>query len=117
MDLSIDDKMYYYWMAHDIHTLLVQENYIENTLSTKCQAKRLENLSYSADALSDTDIFETLFDFGLSSYVALNTIKATSKCNKKGMIKFPRFLGKISTINKNKREKLNFEMVKLKVAN
>jgi replication factor C subunit 1 len=116
MDLSIDDKMHYYWMAHDIHTLLVQENYIENTLSTKCDARRLENISYSADAISDADIFESVFDFELSSYVALNTIKATSKCNKKGMIKFPRFLGKVSTMNKNKREKLNFEMVKLKVA-
>ena len=43
--------------------------------------------------------------------VALNTIKATSKCNKKGMVKFPQFLGRISTMYKNRREKLNYEDV------
>ena len=69
--------------------------------------KRLENISYSADSLSDSDILETVFDFELSSYVALNTIKATSKCNKKGFVKFPQFLGRTATINKNKREKIN----------
>ena len=45
-------------------------------------------------------------------YVALNTIKATSKCNKNGLVKFPQFLGKISTTNKNKREKLDYTQVK-----
>jgi replication factor C subunit 1 len=114
MDLSIEDKMYYYWMSHDIHTLLVQENYIENTLSSKCDAKRLENLSYSSGSLSDADIIDTVFNFEMSSYVAINTIKAASKCNKKGQIKFPRFLGKVSTMNKNKREKIDYERVKLK---
>jgi replication factor C subunit 1 len=115
MELSIDEKLNYYWMANDIHTLLVQENYINNTLASRDEVKRLENVAYSADALSDADIFDSTFDFTLSSYVAVNTIKATSKCNKKGQIKFPQFLGKISTMNKNKREKLNFEMVKLKM--
>ena len=114
MDLSIDEKVNYYWMAHDIHTLMVHENYIGNTLASKCEAKRLENVAYSADSLSDVDIFDSLFNFDLSSYVALNTIKATSKCNKKGQIKFPQFLGKISTMNKNKREKMDYERVKLK---
>ena len=115
MDLSIDDKLNYYWMANDIHTLMVHENYVSNTLSAKCDAKRLENVSYSADSLSDTDLIDSLFNFELSSYVALNTIKASSKCNKKGQIKFPQFLGKISTMNKNKREKLNYETCKFKV--
>jgi len=101
-------------MAHDIHTLLVHENYISNTLASRDEVKRLENVAYSADALSDVDLFDSTFDFTLSSYGALNTIKATSKCNKKGQIKFPQFLGKISTMNKNKREKLNYEMVKFK---
>jgi replication factor C subunit 1 len=114
MELNLEEKLNYYWMAHDIHTLLVHENYISNTLASRDEVKRLENVAYSADALSDADIFDSTFDFTLSSYVALNTIKATSKCNKKGQIKFPQFLGKISTMNKNKREKLNFEMVKLK---
>ena len=116
MELSIDEKINYYWMAHDIHTLMVHENYIANTLTSKCEAKRLENVAYSADSLSDADVFDSLFDFDLSSYVALNTIKATSKCNKKGQIKFPQFLGKISTMNKNKREKMDYERVKFKGA-
>jgi replication factor C subunit 1 len=116
MELNMDEKVNYYWMAHDIHTLMIQENYINNTLSSKCDAKRLENVSYSADSLSDADIIDTVFDFDLSSYVALNTIKATSKCNKKGMIKFPQFLGKVSTMNKNKREKINYEKAKFKLA-
>jgi len=104
---SIDEKQRYYWMSPDIHTLMVQENYISNALTTKDDVKGLENISYSADSLSDSDILETVFDFELSSYVALNTIKATSKCNKKGFVKFPQFLGRTATINKNKREKIN----------
>jgi len=116
MDLSIDDKVNYYWMSHDIHTLMVHENYVSNTLSAKCEAKKLENLAYSADSLSDADLVDSVFNFEFSSYVALNTIKASSKCNKKGQIKFPQFLGKISTMNKNKREKLDYEKVKFKAA-
>ena len=110
---SIDDKIRYYWMSHDIHTLMVQENYINNTLTTKDDLKRLENISYSADSLSDGDIFDAIFDFELSPYVAINTIKATSKCNKKGFIKFPQFLGRTSTMNKNKKEKINIDEVNL----
>ena len=113
MDLSIDDKIRYYWMANDIHTLMVHENYINNTLSTRDDVKRLENISYSADSLCDADLFDSVFNFDLSTYVAVNTIKSTSKCNKKEMIKFPQFLGKISTMNKNKRDKLDYETVKL----
>jgi hypothetical protein len=100
-------------MSPDIHTLMVQENYINNSLSVNDSVKRLENISYSADSLSDGDILETIFDFELSSYVAINTIKATSKCNKKGFVKFPQFLGKTATINKNKREKVGSDEFKL----
>lgn len=110
---SIDEKLRLYWMSQDIHTLMIQENYISNTLTTKDDVKRLENISYSADSLSDSDILETVFDFELSSYVALNTIKATSKCNKKGFVKFPQFLGRTATINKNKREKVGSDEFKL----
>jgi len=94
-------------MEPDIHTLMVQENYITNTINTNDSAKRMENLAYSADSLSDGDILDAVFDFELSPYVALNTIKATSKCSKKGFVKFPQFLGRTATINKNKREKIN----------
>ena len=113
MDASLEDKFKCYWSAPDIHTLLVHENYIGNTLKSKDEIKCLENLSYSSNSLSDADILNNVFDFELSSYVAMNTIKATTTCNKKTMIKFPQYLGKISTWNKNKREKLNYEDVKL----
>ena len=110
---SIDEKINYYWMSHDIHTLMVHENYINNTLtSNNNELTRLENIAYSADSLSDVDVIDTLFNFELAPYVALNTIKATSKCSKKGHVKFPQFLAKISTMNKNKREHIDYENVK-----
>jgi hypothetical protein len=100
-------------MSSDIHDLFIQENYISNTLTTPDTAKRMENLAYSADSLSDADVIDATFDFELSSYVALNNIKATSKCSKKGFVKFPQFLGRTATINKNKREKIGGENDKL----
>lgn len=109
MDLNLNEKFQYYWLAYDIHTLMIHENYISHTLSSKDELKKIQNLSYSADSLSDVDLFESIFDFDLSSYIAMNNIKSTTKCNKKGMIKFPQILGKISSINKNKREKVDYE--------
>ena len=100
-------------MSHDIHTLMVQENYINNTLTTKDDLTRLENISYSADSLSDGDKLDTTFNFELSQYVAINTIKATSKCNKKGFVKFPQFLSKTSIMNKNKKDKININELEL----
>ena len=110
---TFEEKISCYWLNHDIHTLMIHENYVNNTLTTNDDAKRLENLSYSANSLSDADLLDSNFNYELSPYVAINTIKATSKCNKKGMVRFSQFLGKISTQNKNKREKLNYETVKL----
>jgi DNA polymerase III delta prime subunit len=116
---GIDEKMRYYWMANDIHTLMVHENYINNTLNVKDDLKRLENISYSADSLADVDLLDSRFDFDLSTstYVAINTIKATSKCTKKSMIKFPAFLGKTSTINKNKKAKVDYQLSQLEALN
>ena len=110
---SIDEKLRYYWLSHDIHTLMIQENYINNMLTVKDELTCLDNLAYSADSLSDADVFDTIFDFDLSIYVALNTIKATSKCTKKGfgMVKFPQFLGRTSTMNKNKRDKIDINEI------
>jgi len=113
MDTKMNEKYATYWMAHDIHTLMVQENYIGCIMSQKDELKSLENLAYSSEALSDVDILDTTFNFELYPYIAANTIRATSKCNKKGLIKFSRFLGKISTMNKNKREKLDYNTVKI----
>jgi hypothetical protein len=90
---------------------MIQENYVNNTLTVKDELTRLDNLAYSADSLSDADVFDTIFDFDLSIYVALNTIKATSKCTKRGfgMVKFPQFLGRTSMMNKNKRDKIDID--------
>lgn len=111
-ETGLDDKNRYYWMAHDIHGLMIQENYINCTLNVRDDVTRLENISYSADALSDVDLLDSMFNFELEPYIALNTIRATRKCTKKAQIKFPQFLGRTSTINKNKREKLDYETVK-----
>ena len=112
MDATFADKYATYWMAHDIHPLLIQENYIGCIMGQKDPDKCVENLSFAADALSDMDILDTEFNYDLSPYVAANCIRATAKCNKKGLIKFPQFLGKISVQNKNKREKLDYDKVK-----
>ena len=112
MDVPFTDKYATYWSAHDIHPLLVQENYIGCIMGQKDKVKCMENLFFAADSLSDMDLLDADFNFDLLPYVASNTIRATLKCNKKGLIKFPRFLGKISTMNKNKREKLDYTKVK-----
>ena len=110
---SMDEKVKYYWMSHDIHTLMVHENYISNVLNGGGdEVKRLENIVYAADSLSDGDVLDAVFNFELAPYVALNTIKATTRCSKRGFAKFPQFLGRISTMNKNKREQMKYEDVK-----
>ena len=108
-ETDLNDKNRYYWMSHDIHGLMVQENYISSTLTVRNEAVRLENIAYSADALSDADILDSVFNFELEPYIALSTIRATTKCTKKAQIKFPQFLGRTSTINKNKRDKIDYE--------
>jgi len=115
IDESIDDKYNLYWLSNDLHTLMIQENYINNTLGVREEDKKLANVAYSADALSDADIFEhsvNMINWEMEPYVAFSTIRAASKCNKKTMIKFPQFLGRTSTMNKNKREKINKDNIK-----
>jgi replication factor C subunit 1 len=112
MDETIDNKYDTYWLANDLHTLMIQENYINNTFSVTDQVKKMENISYSANALSNADLFESQLNWEFQPYVALSTITATSKCNKKTMIKFPQFLGRVSTTNKNKRYKTNYDDIK-----
>lgn len=114
MDETVENKYETFWLANDLHPLMIQENYINNTLSARDEVKKLENLSYSADALSDVDLFDTyvnMTNWEFEPYVAINTIRAASKCNKKCMVKFPQFLGRTSTMYKNRREKLNYEEV------
>jgi len=109
---TLDNKYNYYWLSQDLNTLMIHENYINNTLTTREDTKRLDNIAYSADSLSDVDLIDSVFNFELEPYVAMNTLRATSKCTKKSQIKFPQFLGKTSTINKNKKEKVDYEKVK-----
>jgi hypothetical protein len=93
---------------------MIQENYVNNIMGINDQVKSLDNLAYSANALSDTDLFETyvnMTNWEFEPYVGLSVINATSKCNKKTMIKFPQFLGRVSTMNKNKRDKINYDDV------
>jgi hypothetical protein len=115
MDETIDSKYDTYWLANDLHSLLIQENYVNNIMGINDPIKGLENLAYSAHALSDTDLFDTyvnMANWEIDPYVALSTINSTSKCNKKTMIKFPQFLGRVSSMNKNKRDKINYDDIK-----
>jgi replication factor C subunit 1 len=114
MDDTIESKYESYWLANDLHPLMIQENYVNNIMGINDQVKSLDNLAYSANALSDTDLFETyvnMTNWDFEPYVGLSVINATSKCNKKTMIKFPQFLGRVSTMNKNKRDKINYDDV------
>ena len=113
---SLDSKYEIYWLSNDLHPLMIQENYINNTLGVLDQYKKMQNIAYSADALSDSDLFQTevnMTNWEFEPHVALSVINAASKCNKKTMIKFPQFLGRTSTINKNKREKIKYDGFKL----
>jgi hypothetical protein len=105
-----------YWLAPDIHMLMIQENYINNTFNVKKEAQKLANISASADALADADLFEsainaTNWEFG--SYVASSTIQSTAACNKKYMVKFPQFLSRISKIHKNRKTRGILDNVKM----
>lgn len=112
---TIDNKYNTYWLSSDLHTLMVQENYINNIIGSRDEEKRLANIAYSADALSDTDILEysvNMTNWEMEPYVAYSTVQTASKCNKKCMMKFPQFLGRTSTINKNKKEKIGLDDIK-----
>ena len=116
MDETLTAKYDTYWLSHDLHPLLIQENYINNTLKSSNEVKILENIAYSAESLSDSDLFEAyvnMTNWEFQPCVALNVIKSTIKCNKKCMIKFPQFLGRTSAMNKNKRDKINYENIEL----
>jgi len=107
MDETMDSKYDLYWLANDMHPFMIQENYINNQLISRDERQKWQNMSQTADAISDMDLFDPVL--GLEPYIALSMIRATSFCNKKSMIQFPQILGRISTMNKNKREKWNYE--------
>ena len=115
MDETIENKCQIFWLSNDLHVLMIQENYINNILYSRNELNKLTNLDYSANALSVSDIFEKSVNktkWELAPYIGLTAIDATSKCNKKTIIKFPQFLSKTSTIHKNIREKLDYHNIK-----
>jgi len=112
MDETIDSKYDAYWLANDLHPLMIQENYVNNIMGINDPVKCSDNLAYAADALSEADLFESyvnMANWEIMPYVGLSVINAASKCNKKSMIKFPQYLGRVPTMNKNKRNKVNYE--------
>jgi replication factor C subunit 1 len=115
MDEKIESKYDAYWLANDLHPLMIQENYVNNIMGINDRIKGMNNLAYSADALSDADLFESyvnMTNWEIHPYVGLSIVNAASKCNKKSMLKFPQYLGRVSTMNKNRRNKINYDEVK-----
>ena len=59
MNNSIETKYDLFFLEYSLMPLFVQENYINNTLISKCEANKLNNISNSAFELSSSDLFET----------------------------------------------------------
>jgi hypothetical protein len=88
---------------------MIHENYINNVILTD---NVLDNISHSANALSDYDMIDNYIhinaNWELEPYAACNAIRATTNCHN-NYIQFTKFLGKISTINANKKNGVNYE--------
>jgi DNA polymerase III delta prime subunit len=120
--LSIDEdfqrKYETYWLANDIHCLMIHENYVTNQLVTKDEVRRLDSLYEAAHALSCCDTIDSSrYENGdcsweLEDYTTCNAIMATNGCNKRNNIQFPQFLGRIKETNKRKREKFDYDNAK-----
>ena len=105
MGADMETKWRAYGMASDLHMLMIHENMPRNTLKTKDPLLALENMSSSAEALSDADRVESHVSSDLSVFLA---IRATKHCQKQD-IQFTQYLGKQSARVKNKRERFNYE--------
>lgn len=109
---SLNDKFIIYWSYPELHTLMIQENYISNIMGKNKMdnqgiIRTLDRLSHSSNALADADICKSnikMTNWELESYAAMNTINATTNCHKYNMINFTKELGKISSINKKKND-------------
>jgi replication factor C subunit 1 len=108
---GFDIKYSTYWLANNIHPLMIHENYINNKLVTN---NVLDNISYSANALSDYDMTDSYIhtnaNWELEPYSAYSIIQATSGCHNSQVV-FTQYLGKISKINANKKAGVNKEEV------
>jgi replication factor C subunit 1 len=89
---DIERKYNSYWNDTDLLPLMIHENYVQNSITTT-------SYDSAMDSLSDMDMF---LDFELMPYAASCCVRATLNCHPKGgTMKFPAFLGKMSTKNKN----------------
>jgi len=129
MDNSLENKITTYWLSPDINFLIIQENYINNSIGfgnlndpdKKTQDyKILNNLEYlqkSANLVSEVDLFDCAVindnNWEMQNYIAYGSVNITLYCNKK-RIKFPTILEKIALSNKNNREKRNKQFERLR---
>ena len=109
-----------YFIDYDLIPLLIYENYITTFPSEKGKKKKdeiinLENLSLASDLISESDVIDTKIrtnmDWRLLSDRGLLGCCTICKLNK-GFVPFPKFpeaLGKISTLNKLKRETIELK--------
>ena len=101
-----------YFIDYDLIPLLIQENYLSTFPSQnfKSSFEELENVSLAADLISLSDVIDkkirTQMDWRLLADRGLIGCCTICKINK-GFVPFPKFpeaMGKISSLNKKKRE-------------
>lgn len=87
-DNSFEDKYNVFWNSPYIHPIIIHENYITNIRNTSTKKNdliKLQNISHSADSLSDLNIIDnyihTTNDWEFLPYIACSTIKTTTPCN------------------------------------
>jgi len=124
---EFEKKYKTFWLDSDLTPLMIQENYINNTIksannSEENKLKNLDNLFAAANCLSNIDIFESDIEatnWDLMPHIAISCISATTNCHSKAQIKFPLFLGKTSTKGKNKRtiQELSVKFGQYKISN
>jgi DNA polymerase III delta prime subunit len=90
---DMERKYNSFWSDTDLLPLMVHENYVQNSINTT-------SYDSAIDSLSDMDLFFDSYD--LLPYAATSCVQAVINCHPKGgIMKFPAFLGKMSTKNKN----------------
>ena len=109
---SFRDLLDLYFIDYDLIPLLIQENYLSTFPSQnfKSSYEELDNVSLAADLISYSDVMDkkirTQMDWRLLADRGLIGCCTLCKINK-GFVPFPKFpeaMGKISSLNKIKRE-------------
>jgi DNA polymerase III delta prime subunit len=107
---TLENKYLTYWLQKDMHPFMIHENYIRNTFHSRDTNKQINNVSYSADCLSDMELMK-MPTRELESYVAFQAIRATMKCQKQGMLKFPQYISSTTTANNSNYEEHNYRKI------